>query len=463
MTPAGEKPAGTGSDRDLAPLPIALPPVEERAAMPAGFRAAGMAAGIKPSGRPDLMIVATLGEPAAVAATFTTNLVAAAPVRLGQRHLSATEMGSGGRFGWATAVVASSGCANAATGAAGDADALEVCRLAAKAVGTDVEHVLPLSTGVIGVRLPVAKIAAGIEKLAPRLETTDAAMESAARCLMTTDTVVKLATTSVGITGEDGLPVRVTVSGMAKGVGMIHPRMATMLSVVMTDAACPPDVLFGLLAPIVQRTWNQASVDGDTSTNDTVFVLASGASGARPIEAGTADAAALGSAIEAVARSLARQQAADGEGATTLITCQVSGASDDADARAIARSVISSSLFKAAVHGRDPNWGRVAGAAGNARLPDEALLEAAGLPHVEAVARAGRQPELDAERMRIAIQGHVVYDGAPLDLDRPAVSRAMDAPEVLVRMDLGLGSGKGEAFGCDLTEGYVKENAEYTT
>jgi glutamate N-acetyltransferase / amino-acid N-acetyltransferase len=465
MQSAGEKQrvGATSQGRDLVPLTIALPPVEERAAMPAGFRAGGLAAGIKPSGRPDLAIVATLGKPAAAAAVFTTNLVAAAPVRLSQTHLSATEPGSGGRFGWANAVVSTSGCANAATGAAGDADQAEVCRLVAEAIKTDADHVLPLSTGVIGVRLPLPRIRDGIARLAPQLHTTDAAMETMARCLMTTDTVVKLATTSVELPGKDGLPVRVTVSGMAKGVGMIHPRMATMLSVVLTDATAEPEVLFRLLSPIVQRTWNQASVDGDTSTNDTVFMLASGAAGAWPVKAGTPEVAVLGAATEAVARSLARLQAADGEGATTLITCQVSGAADDHDARAVARAVISSSLFKAAVHGRDPNWGRVAGAAGNARLPDEALLEAAGLSHVEAMPRAGRPPMLDADHLRIAIAGTLVFDGTPLAFDREGVRAAMDAPEVLVRLDIGVGNGSGEAFGCDLTEGYVKENAEYTT
>jgi glutamate N-acetyltransferase/amino-acid N-acetyltransferase len=164
-----------------------------------------------------------------------------------------------------------------------------------------------------------------------------------------------------------------------------------------------------------------------------------------------------------VARSLARQQAADGEGASTLITCQVSGAADDHDARAVARSVVSSSLLKAAVHGRDPNWGRVASAAGNARLPDEELLEAAGLHHTEAMPRAGRGPEFELERLRIAIAGTLVFAGAPLPFDRDAVRKAMDAAEVLIRLDLGLGKGTGEAFGCDLTEQYVIENAEYTT
>jgi glutamate N-acetyltransferase/amino-acid N-acetyltransferase len=175
------------------------------------------------------------------------------------------------------------------------------------------------------------------------------------------------------------------------------------------------------------------------------------------------EATQLGRAIEAVARSLARQQAADGEGASTLITCQVSGAADDYDARAVARGVISSSLLKAAVHGRDPNWGRVASAAGNARLPDQEMLEAAGLHPAEAGPRAGRMPELDVDKLQIAIAGTLVFKGAPLLFDRDEVRKAMDAPEVVIRLHLGLGGGTGEAFGCDLTEQYVIENAEYTT
>jgi glutamate N-acetyltransferase/amino-acid N-acetyltransferase len=443
-------------------LPNRLPAVEQRAKMPLGFRAGALAAGIKPSGRPDLGVIATTGESAAVAATFTRNQVVAAPIKLSQAHLSATEIGGGGRLGWTDAIVATAGSANAATGADGDADQAEVCKTLAALLGTRAERTLALSTGVIGVRLPVSKVRDGLGNLIPSLAATDAALEAVAGAMMTTDTKIKLATTTLQLPGRDGKPVPVTVSGIAKGVGMIHPRMATMLSVVLTDASVAPATLHGLLSPIVQRTWNQLSVDGDTSTNDTVFLLASGVAGAS-VAVASREAALLGDAIEAVARSLARQQAADGEGATTLITCQVSGAADDHDARAIARSVISSSLLKAAVHGRDPNWGRVASAAGNARLPDEQLLEAAGLHHTEAMPRAGRGPELDLDKLQIAIAGTLVFKGAPLLFDRDAVRAAMNAPEVLIRLHLGLGGGTGEAFGCDLTEGYVIENAEYTT
>ena len=455
--------AGARNPAGLEPLPIALPPVEERAVLPGGFHAGGTVAGIKPSGRPDLAIIATLREPAAAAAVFTRNQVVAAPIRVSRAHLNATEIGGGGRFGWADAIVATSGSANAATGADGDADEAEICKAVAAALQTRAERTLAMSTGVIGVRLPVAKVSEGIARLVPQLSAADAGLEAVARAMMTTDTKIKLATTTLELPGRDGAPVRVTVSGIAKGVGMIHPRMATMLSVILTDAAVAPDTLYGLLTPIVQRTWNQLSVDGDTSTNDTVFLLASGASGSARVATASDEAAILGRGIEAVARSLARQQAADGEGASTLITCQVSGAADDHDARAIARSVVSSSLLKAAVHGRDPNWGRVASAAGNARLPDEELLVAAGLHQTEATTRAGRRPVFDLEQVRIAIAGTLVFAGAPLLFDRDAVRKAMDAPEVLIRLDLGLGGGSGEAFGCDLTEQYVIENAEYTT
>jgi glutamate N-acetyltransferase / amino-acid N-acetyltransferase len=197
-----------------------------------------------------------------------------------------------------------------------------------------------------------------------------------------------------------------------------------------------------------------------------VFLLASGAAGGTEVAAGTPAATALAKAIEAVARDLARQQAADGEGATTLLTCQVSGARDDPDARAVARAVVSSSLVKAAIHGRDPNWGRVAGAAGNARVADAAVLVAGGLSAADAERRAGRAAAIDPDRLRIAIAGHLVFDGAsggPVAFDRSAARAAMQASEVLVRLDLGLGEGRGEAFGCDLTEAYVVENSEYTT
>ncbi len=452
----------------LVELPSELPAVERRAVLPAGFAAGGMAAGIKASGRPDLALIRTTAGPASVAAVFTPNAFAAAPVRQSQRNLAATSGDPSGRHGWAEVVVSTSGSANAATGAAGDADQAEVGRIVAAATGIELDRVLHLSTGVIGTRLPLDRVEAGVGQLAGSISTDDGGLEAAAIALRTTDSVTKIATTTVELPPDDerDATARVTVSGIAKGVGMIHPRMATMLSVVLTDAAVEPSVLATLLRPAAARTWNQLSVDGDTSTNDTVFVLASGRAAHAPVTPGSPAAAALGRAIEAVARDLARQQAADGEGAATLLTCQVSGARDDAEARAVARAVVSSSLVKAAVHGRDPNWGRIAGAAGNAVLADAAVLVAGDMAPDEAGQRAGTAAVVDPDRLRIAIAGHLVFDGTaggPVPFDRDAARAAMDAPELLVRLDLGLGAGTGEAFGCDLTEQYVIENSEYTT
>ncbi|TAJ99187.1 MAG: bifunctional ornithine acetyltransferase/N-acetylglutamate synthase [Chloroflexota bacterium] len=444
-----------------APIAPDLPVVERRARIPAGFLAGGRAAGIKASGRPDLALVTVPGgaSPAAAAAVFTPNAFAAAPVRRSRASLRATG-------GWARAVVSTSGSANAATGPAGDADQARVGELVAGALGIGADDVLHLSTGIIGTRLPLDRVAAGLDALVPALAATDDGLEAVAVALRTTDSVTKVATVSVALPDDRGELHDVRVSGTAKGVGMIHPRMATMLSVILTDAAASPELLAGILRPAAARTWNQLSVDGDTSTNDTVFVLASGASPAAPVVADSPAAAALAGAVEAVARDLARQQAADGEGATCLLSCQVTGAADAADARAVARAVISSSLVKAAAHGKDPNWGRIAGAAGNARLADAAVLEAAGLAADEAAARGGGPARLDPNRLRIAIAGHLVYDGeggGPQTFDRAAARAAMDAPEIVIRLDLGLGDGAGEAFGCDLTEAYVRENSEYTT
>jgi glutamate N-acetyltransferase/amino-acid N-acetyltransferase len=443
-----------------------LPPVERHAALPAGFRAGGLAAGIKASGRPDLALIATTGGPAAAAAVFTPNTFAAAPVRLSRAHLAATSGDARGGFGWAEVVVSTSGSANAATGPAGDADQLEIATLLASVTGSAIERTLHLSTGIIGTRLPIDRVAAGLATLWGALAADDAGLLAAATALCTTDSVVKTATTTASLPQADGSFATIRVSGIAKGVGMIHPQMATMLSVILTDAAVAPETLWGLLRPAAARTWDQLSVDGDTSTNDTVFVLASGASAAAAVEPASDAATVLGAAIEAVARDLARQQAADGEGASTLITALVTGARDDAEARGVARAIVSSSLVKAAAHGRDPNWGRIAGAAGNARLPSAAVLEAAGIGAAEATARAGTAAALDPARLRIAIAGHLVFDGGhggPLAFDRAAARAAMEAPEVVIALDLGLGDGTGEAFGCDLTETYVIENSEYTT
>ena len=430
----------------LQPLALALPAVEQKPRMPAGFRAGAVAAGIKSSGRPDLGVLATTdGRPVAVAATFTRNRLRAAPVVASERSLAASEPAGEGQWGRAAAVVSTSGCANAATGPAGDRDQAALMAALAESLGIGAEHVLALSTGLIGTRLPVEALRHPLAALARGgLAEGDDALAALAEQICTTDTRAKSATARLELPGRDGAARPITVSGVAKGVGMIHPRMATMLAIVLTDASVEPQTLHRLLGGAVESTWNQLTVDGDTSTNDTVFLFASGASGAAPVEPGSPAEALLGGAIEAVARSLARQQAADGEGATTLITCQVSGGRDDVQARAAARAVVGSSLVKAAVHGRDPNWGRVAAAVGNAEV-------------------AGRPVAVTVDAMRIAIAGTLVFAGQPVDFDKAAVARLMDAAELLIRVELGAGDGIGEAFGCDLTEAYVVENSAYST
>jgi glutamate N-acetyltransferase/amino-acid N-acetyltransferase len=420
---------------------VGLPEIELSAKLPRGFRAGAATAGIKASGRPDLGVVAVMGQPAAAAATFTTNRFPSAPVVMSRAHLDA----NGGRV---AALLSTSGCANAATGEAGLADQRALAAAVASALGIDPEQTLAVATGLIGPRLPVDRIVPAIERLvASGLRGDPAALADVAEALRTTDSRAKWATVRVG---------DATVSGIAKGVGMIHPRMATMLAYVLTDAAVEPAQLRAWLGPIVGRTWNQLTVDGDTSTSDTVFLVASGASGIGPSEE-------LRLGIEAVARSLARQQAADGEGATSLITCRVVGARDDVDARAVARAVVSSSLVKAAVHGRDPNWGRIADAIGNAQVADAPVLLSAGLDPEQAGRRGGQRVDVDPARVRITICDVEVFAGVPVTFDPAAVRERMHADEIVIGVDLGDGDGIGEAFGCDLTEAYVRENSEYST
>lgn len=426
-----------------------LPPVVEATLMPRGFQAGAWTCGIKASGRSDLAVVTTTAGPAAAAAAFTSNLVQAAPVRLSRAHLAATAAGAaaGVATGRASGIVVTSGCANAATGPAGDADQAQVAAALATALGRPVTEILCASTGLIGTRLPVPLVRTGIAALVPdALRADEAGLAAAAEAILTTDSRSKTAGLGLDLPAAGGRGnVTVTVSGFAKGVGMIHPRLATMIAVVLTDATVAPPLLGRLLHATVSLTFNQLTVDGDTSTNDTVFVLASGAAGAAPVAGGSAAARRLRAAITAVCRSLARQQAADGEGATTLLTARVRGAASDAEARAVARAVVGSSLVKAAVHGRDPNWGRIVSAAGNARRAD------------------GSAVRLRAERLAVTLCGTRVFAGEPLAFDAATLRRRMSAPEVLVDLDLGLGGGSGEAWGCDLSETYVRENAEYST
>lgn len=388
-----------------------------------GFSVAIGEAGIRESGGPDLVLLAS-DRPASVAATLTTNLMRAAPVLVADEALAA---------GGATArgIVVNAGCANAGTGAGGLDDARAVVAAAAAHLGCDPSEVLPASTGLIGSRLPVAAMLATISTL--RLHRSRAAAGRAARAIMTTDTRPKQHAVSARL--ADGRVIR--IGGMAKGSGMIHPQMATMLAFLTTDAPVDPATLQALLRPAVERSFNQVSIDGDTSTNDAVIVLANGAAGGPPIT--SADHDTFADALESVCRWLAIAIAEDGEGAEHLIEVTVTGAADDADARAIARTVAASSLVKTAVHGADPNWGRIAAAAGRSGV------------------------RLDPDRMRICIGDVAVYDGGPLAFDERRARRILRGARVPLVLDLLDGQGSGTAWGCDLSAAYVAINSEYTT
>jgi len=393
---------------------------------PGGFAAGTAAAGLRSRGGGDDVALIVADGIAGSAGFFTRNRFAAAPVQLACEALAA----SGGR---SRAIVLNAGCANAGTGAAGIDAARAVVAAVASRVGCDPAEVLPASTGLIGSALAADRIAAAVTNLG--LAKGPAAATAAARAIMTTDTRPKQAAASVTLAGGRAL----TVGGMAKGAGMIHPDLATMLAVVTTDAPISGPDLRILAAPVVERTIGQVSVDGDTSTNDTLFLLASGAAGGAPIRPGTEEAQTLAAALEAVCTDLARQIAADGEGATRRIDVAVGGAATDAEARLAARTIAASPLVKAAVHGADPNWGRIAAAVG----------------------RSGAR--LDMGRMRVRIGSTLAFDGAPQAFDEAMARDAMRGEVVEIRVDLGVGDGIGLAWGCDLSAAYVAINSEYST
>ncbi len=390
---------------------------------PLGFRVASGDAGIRETPGPDLVLLVSDG-PASAAATLTTNRMRAAPVLLAAESLAATR-------GRARAIVINAGCANAGTGGGGLEDARTVVEAAAERVGCPSNQILPASTGLIGSRLPVDAMRAALAGFA--FERSVASDQHAALAIMTTDTRPKQVAVSLSL--ADGREVR--IGGMAKGSGMIHPQMATMLAFVTTDAPVAADRLAVILRSAVELTFNQVTVDGDTSTNDAVMVLANGLAGGPNLEAG--DEEAFADALAETCRRLAIAIAQDGEGARHLIEVTVRGARSDADARAVARTVAGSSLVKTAVHGADPNWGRIAAAAGRAGV------------------------ELDADAMRICIGDIPVYDGSPVDFDEASAQRILGGDRVPLLIDLLDGDGTGVAWGCDLSAEYVAINSEYTT
>jgi len=381
----------------------------------AGFVASGVHAGIRRSGL-DLALVRST-EPAVGAAVWTTNRVLAAPVVVSKRHIETAEP---------QAVVVNAGVANAATGQAGIANAQRTADEVAAAVGVEPNEVLVLSTGVIGVPLPLERVLAGVREASVSLSADGGA--DAAAAILTTDRGSKQAVVSC-----DGF----VVGGMAKGAGMIHPRLATMLAVVTTDYPLEPGEAIDFLRPAVDESFNRISVDGECSTNDAVVLLANGASG---IVRSAASDAQLAEALREVCATLAREIVADGEGATVLLEIAVSGAESDSEAEAVARRIATSPLVKTAAFGRDPNWGRVLAAAGSAPWNG-------GFAHVE------------VERLTVAFDGTDVFvRGEPT-----GVAPQLGGSSVAIELDLGLGAGSASYLASDLTYDYVKLNAEYTT
>jgi glutamate N-acetyltransferase/amino-acid N-acetyltransferase len=401
---------------------LVVVPVAGGIAAPAGFRASGVACGIKKSGL-DLALLAS-DERSAAAAVFTTNKAQAAPVLVSKEHVSRTE-------GRARAVVINSGCANACTGAEGMETAHAMADAVARSLGCDPAEVLVASTGVIGVTLDRDRVVAGIGDAAAGLSRDGGS--SASRAIMTTDPFPKEA--AIEVTTPSG---RFRVGGMAKGSGMIEPLMATMLAVVTTDAKVSPALLQRALTAVTDVTFNAISVDGECSTNDCVFAMASGASG---VTLGDSDFALLAEALRQVCQPLALDIVRGGEGATKLVTIEVSGARSNDEAKRTARAIANSPLVKTAVHGADPNWGRLVAVAG----------------------RAGVEFNLDEARVQIG-GVELFAHGRPFDERAPEASAHLQGKEVTLTVDLGTtGAGSARMWTCDLSADYVRINAEYRT
>lgn len=398
-------------------------PIDGGVTAPDAFRASGIACGIKANGRPDLAVIAA-PQPVAAAGIFTTNQAKAAPVVVSQEHLAWSE-------GQAQLIVTNSGCANACTGPQGTADAREMALIAATAAGCAPSHALVASTGVIGVNLKMEALRIGIPQAMQALSASGG--DDAAQAIMTTDPFPK--SYAVEVTTSAG---RFRIGGMAKGSGMIEPRLATMLGYLTTDAEVDPVTLRRALADASRDTFNAITVDGESSTNDCVFAMASGASGVRIVEA---QYHALFEGLRAVALELALGIVRGGEGATKLIAITVSGAQSQEQAWIAARVIANSPLVKTAIHGGDPNWGRLVAAAG----------------------RSGAAFSLDGAMVRIGLL--VLFsDGQPYDDLAPAAAEYLRGKEIEIEVNLGTGgSGRATMYTCDLSAEYVKINAEYRT
>ncbi len=391
---------------------------------PKGFYAGATYAGINKKAKHDLDLgILSSQAPAVAAAVFTTNRIKAAPIVLCRQQLQSRK---------AMAVVVNSGCANASTGEQGLADATEMARLAAKSTGLSPEDVLVSSTGVIGQPLPMELIRAGIERI---VLSVDGGHELA-KAILTTDTVPKETAVAVRIDGNN-----FTIGGVAKGSGMIHPKLATMLCFLTTDAAVAPDFLKVALKKAVDISFNMISVDGDTSPNDMVLIMANGlATEKEPFSQDNRQADGFQQALDKVCTYLAKSIASDGEGATKLIEVTVNGAPSIAEARLAAITVVGSPLVKAAVHGSDPNWGRI--------------IAAVGRSGVEVV-----ESKIDLYLGDICL----VRKGRPLSFNKQSAVRILEKTEVPISLNINLGTATATAWGCDLSEEYVTINSQYTT
>jgi glutamate N-acetyltransferase / amino-acid N-acetyltransferase len=386
------------------------PPAEFR--QPQGFLSLAKNVGIKDQTLDLTVIFSTVR--ARAAAMFTRNRFPGAPVIVGRKHIA---------DGFAQALVINSKNANVAMGEQGIANAIETCRIISSELGIDPYDVLPFSTGVIGRPLPMDKIRGGLRGIRGELKPNNLAL--AAQAIMTTDAYPKHISRQVG---------SAVIAGIAKGAGMIEPNMATMLAYLLTDAALPAAALRPLLRRVVDRTFNCMSIDTDTSTSDTVVLMANGL-------AGSVDLRQFENGLYDVCEYLTREIARNGEGATKLITVEVGGAASKAQARRVAKSVVNSPLVKTAVYGSDPNWGRVIMAVGKCF-----------------------DKNINPDRVTIRFGDTKVFDlGSPVDCDLELLRVYLARPEVMIGIDLAIGKAAARVWGCDLTEGYVKENAYYTT
>ena len=390
--------------------------------LPLGYRYSSVFAGIRKQKKDDLVLIVS-DSPASGAAVFTENRVQAAPVRIARFHLEQSR-------GLVSAVLINAGNANCAT-RTGDRVALACCDAVGKQLRVPAAQVLPASTGVIGVELEASLITNALPKLIQGL--APARFDDVARAILTTDTVMKVAHRKLTLRRR-----AVRIAGMTKGSGMIHPRMATTLGFVMTDAVLPPPLLASMLAVSVKRSYNRISVDGDTSTNDTLLLLANGASGIEPTDK---ELIKFEEALSQVLEDLAKQIVRDGEGARKLITIEISGAASEDAADRLARTIANSPLVKTAIAGSDPNWGRILSAAGNAGVA------------------------FDPSKVDIHLQGMLVCQGGvAADFSESELKKKLDEKECLIRLVLhGRGTATARFWTCDLTEKYIEINASYRT